>query len=184
METPEPVIVHEVPHKNMMELLINDPDFRKERAEEDRYEDDYMTSEERAKEEYLEEVAKNHKKPRSRKGDAEADELEETPVSVKAESPQKQDLPSKNASAKAAKKDPVPEAEISAKKSAPKAAAKTGLESASRGKAKPVKVENSAKVESSEKIAKTEKTEKTEKAEKMAKSVKEKTSKVSKKSGK
>lgn len=69
METPEPVVTHETARPNMMELLINDPDFRKEQKEE-KYEDAYEDTEERAKEEYLEEIARNRKKSRSRKGDS------------------------------------------------------------------------------------------------------------------
>ncbi len=60
-ETPEPTHVHEVPRQNMMELLINDPDFRQEQKEE-KFEESYDMSEEKAKEAYLEEAAKARRK--------------------------------------------------------------------------------------------------------------------------
>ncbi len=66
METPEPVVTHEVSPQNMMNLLINDPDFLKAR-ENDRFENSYSDSEEQAKEEYIEEMAKKRRKNRSSK---------------------------------------------------------------------------------------------------------------------
>jgi len=61
METPKPVEVREAPTKrNMMQLLINDPDFRKEREEDLRYERDVYNpeNEQKAKEAYIEEMGK------------------------------------------------------------------------------------------------------------------------------
>lgn len=66
METPEPVVTHEISPQNMMNLLINDPDFRKAR-DSDRFENSYEDSEEQAKEEYIEEMAKKRRKNRSSK---------------------------------------------------------------------------------------------------------------------
>lgn len=61
METPKPVEIKETPSKrNIMQLLINDPDFRKEREKDLRLDrDEYSEKDEKkAKEAYIEEMSK------------------------------------------------------------------------------------------------------------------------------
>ncbi len=63
LETPEPVVSHEVPHKTVMEMIINDPDFRKERKE-DLYEEDFAEPKEDT-EDFVEEPSPRRKKQKT-----------------------------------------------------------------------------------------------------------------------
>ncbi len=179
METPEPIVTHEVAPQNMMDLLINDPDFRKER-ENDRFEDTYDDSEERAKEEYLEEMAMKRRKNRSSKEERarkidcpfeEDEEIEEkkTDKTMKSQSASSENQKEKTSrkNKKVADKASKSSEKVTEKRKekAPKAENKDSVE---KGK----KAENSTKAEKGKNVKKVPKAKKLPKTEKEGKTPK------------
>ncbi len=192
-ETPELAQTHETSRQNMMDFLINDPDFRQERKGE-KYEESYDMSEERAKEAYLEEVARARRK--GPKGEPEyfEDVMEEDEDDFFVEKPvksvkvakiteSKSGTSSQGASEKAKKAKKVEESEKTAGESVAKSGTKPMGKVLAKASSKETKKATVSATEKQEKCEKTKPVAKfPEKSAKKIELIEKKTSaKVSKK---
>jgi hypothetical protein len=156
METPKPVEIKETPSKrNIMQLLINDPDFRKEREKDLRMDRDQYREEDdqKAKEAYIEEMSKKtplfdeaaavknaaRKAKKAAQKEKKAAKIEEKAAKAE-EKPAKSDVKAPKAVEKPVKAETkAPKAEEKPAKGAVKAP--KAEEKSAKGEKKPVKTE-------------------------------------------